>query len=219
MYVRRFRALAEQGVPLAELARECGCDWRTVMKYLAADAPAVPPAAPRRAGTQPRLIEPLVGVVEAWLRADLALKGSVIHERLVAEHGFTGSYQRVKMLLAELRAWVAAELAATDENPLAGLHRRFETVPGAQAQVDWGDEGDLLAGVGIPRVHSFHMVLAYSRDPFCCFTTSLDLATCFDCRGHPLHPAPVYPRHDPAPDRRRGASWPPALLMVAGVLM
>ena len=50
-------------------------------------------------------------MVEAWLRADIALKGSVIHERLVAEHGFTGNYQRVKMFLAEARPRIAAELA------------------------------------------------------------------------------------------------------------
>jgi len=61
------------------------------------------------------------------------------------------------------------------------LHRRFEVVPGAQAQVDWGDEGDLLAHVGIPHVYSFHMVLSHLRDPLCCFTTSMDLATFWDC--------------------------------------
>jgi hypothetical protein len=54
-------------------------------------------------------------------------------------------------------------------------------VPGAQAQVDWGDEGDLLAHVGVPTVYSFHMVLSHSRDPFTCFTTSMDLATFWDC--------------------------------------
>lgn len=54
-------------------------------------------------------------------------------------------------------------------------------VPGAQAQVDWGDEGKILAHVGIPKVYSFHMTLCYSRDPFCCLTTSQDLATFFDC--------------------------------------
>ena len=48
--------------------------------------------------------------------------------------------------------------------------------PGAQAQVDWGDEGKILAHMGIAKVYSFHMVLSYSRDPFCCFTTSQDLA-------------------------------------------
>ncbi|MEU0002616.1 DDE-type integrase/transposase/recombinase [Streptomyces microflavus] len=50
-----------------------------------------------------------------------------------------------------------------------------------QAQVDWGDEGKLLAHLGVPKVYSFHMVLSYSRDPFCCFTISLDLQTFFDC--------------------------------------
>ncbi len=62
-----------------------------------------------------------------------------------------------------------------------GLHRRFEVVPGAQGQVDWGDEGGVLLGAGIAKVYSFHMTLSYSRDPFCCFTTSQDLGTFFDC--------------------------------------
>ncbi|MGH3340515.1 MAG: IS21 family transposase, partial [Propionibacteriaceae bacterium] len=109
------------------------------------------------------------------------MKGTVIHERLVADYGFTGHYQRVKMFLAEARPRIAAALEESDDNPLRGLHRRFEVIPGAQAQVDWGDEGDLLAHVGIPSVYSFHMVLSHSRDPFCCFTTSMDLATFWDC--------------------------------------
>lgn len=181
MNIRRFRALHAAGASYAEIARECGCDWRTVCKYLAEDAASVPPAASPRAGTQPRVITPFVPLIEAWLRADVGLKGSVICERLVAEHGFTGHYQRVKMFLAEARPRIAAELALEDENRLTGLHRRFEVVPGAQAQVDWGDEGDLLAHVGIGAVYSFHMTLSYSRDPFTCFTTSMDLATFWDC--------------------------------------
>ena len=83
--------------------------------------------------------------------------------------------------LAETRPRIAAELAETDENPLSGLHRRFEVIPGAQIAGRLGDEGDLLTHVGIPTVYSFHMVLSYSRDPFCCFTTSMDLATFWDC--------------------------------------
>jgi transposase len=149
MNIRRFRALHAAGATFVEIGRECGCDWRTVRKYLAEDAPAVPPMSPSRAGTQPRLIEPFVERIEAWLRSDLALKGTVIHERLVADYGFTGNYQRVKMFLAEARPRIAAALEESDDNPLTGLHRRFEVVPGAQAQVDWGDEGDLLAHVGI----------------------------------------------------------------------
>lgn len=177
MNIRRFRALQAAGASYAEIGRECGCDWRTVRRYLAADGATAPPRAPSRAESSPRVIDPLVGVVDGWLRRDPALRASVIHERLVAEYGFPGHYQRVKMYVAAARPRIAAELAATDENPLTGLHRRFEVVPGAQAQVDWGDEGDPLAHVGIPSLYSFHMTLSYSRDPFSCFTTSMDLGT------------------------------------------
>ncbi len=181
MNIRRFRVLHEAGATYAEIAAEVGCDWRTVKKYLLEDGVALPPTAPSRAGTQPQKIAPLAGVVDAWLRKDIGLRASVIHERLVAEHGFTGHYQRVKMHLAQVRPQIADELDAADDNPLRGLHRRFEVVAGAQAQVDWGDEGGLLAHVGIAKVYSFHMTLSYSREPFCCFTTSMDMATFWAC--------------------------------------
>jgi transposase len=177
MNIRRFRALHDAGATYTEIAAEVGCDWRTVKKYLAPDAETAPPRATSRKGTQPRRIDPLVGVVEAWLRSDIELRACLIHERLVDQYGFTGSYQRVKLFVRELRPRIAAELS--DENPLRGLHRRFEVVQGAQAQVDWGDEGGILPG-GL-RVYSFHMVLSYSRDPFCCYTTSMNAATWWDC--------------------------------------
>ncbi|MGX9890523.1 hypothetical protein [Streptomyces sp. NPDC002276] len=41
--------------------------------------------------------------------------------------------------------------------------------------MDWGDEGKILAHMGVAKVYSFHMTLSYSRDPFCCFTTGQDL--------------------------------------------
>ncbi|MGP3966039.1 IS21 family transposase, partial [Nonomuraea sp. 3N208] len=161
--------------------------------YLAAEPPVAPPTALSRQGTQPRKIDRLTGVVDAWLRADITLKASVIHERLVDQHGWDGHYQRVKMYCAQARPQIAAELEAERDGAdsgassgLRGLHRRFETVPGAQAQVDWGDEGGILAHAGITKVYSFHMVLSYSRDPFCCFTTSMDLATFWECHRRAL---------------------------------
>jgi hypothetical protein len=85
MNIRRFRALHEAGATFAEIGLECGCDWRTVRRYLAEDAVSVPPEGPSRAGTQPLLITPFIPLVEGWLRADLRIKGTVVHERLVAE--------------------------------------------------------------------------------------------------------------------------------------
>jgi transposase len=181
MDIRRFRSLHAAGGTYPEIGRECGVDWRTVKKYLAEDSSSVPPAAPSRVGTQPQVIAPFVEIIDAWLRVDITLKGTVIHERFVAEHGFPGSYQRGKMHLVDARPRVAAELDAADENPLRGLHRRFEIVPGGLAQVDWGDEDDFLAHVGISNVYSFHMTLSHSRDPFARFTTTMDMAMFWDC--------------------------------------
>jgi transposase len=150
-----------------------------VKKYLTAD-PGVPPMAPPRRGTQPRVVGPFVDVIDTWLRKDTELKAAVIHERLVASYGFSGHYQRVKMYVAEARPRIRAELGI-DTEALTNLHRRFEVTAGAQAQVDWGDEGAVLGHIGLEKVYSFHMVLSYSRDPFCCYTTSMDMGVFWDC--------------------------------------
>ncbi|MEV4582317.1 IS21 family transposase [Nonomuraea jabiensis] len=178
--LRRFRALRASGASISEIARETGLNWRTVKKYLETDGPVAPPAAAARPSRRNQVIAQYAPVIDAWLRAELLLKATVIHERLVEEYGFTGNYQRVKLYLQQARPRIAEELGYTPSE-LARLHRRFEVVPGAQAQVDWGDEGGILAHAGIEKVYSFHMTLSYSRDPFCCYTTSQDLATFWAC--------------------------------------
>ena len=56
------------------------------------------------------MINAFAHVVDGWLRAELLLKGTVIHERLVEQYGFTGNYQRVKLYLQQARPRIAAEL-------------------------------------------------------------------------------------------------------------
>ncbi|MFE5810132.1 IS21 family transposase [Streptomyces sp. NPDC056491] len=181
MELRRFRGLFEAGaMSLSEIAKETGLNRRTVRKYLTARAPISPPRRASSGHARRRMVDEVAPLIDAMLRSEILIKGAVVHERLVAEYGFTGNYQRVKLYMQEARPRVAEELGISP-GELAGLHRRFEVVPGAQAQVDWGDEGKILAHVGVPKVYSFHMTLSYSRDPFCCFTTSQDLATFFDC--------------------------------------
>jgi transposase len=175
MELRAFKALADAGATWAEIARETGYDWRTVKRYLSTEVSATPPA-PARRGPGPRKTDSYAHLIDAWLRRQPKLKASVIWERLVAEHGFTGHYQRVKVYVRENRA----RLTDAEPEP-AGFHRRFEVLPGAQAQVDWGDEGELQTPAGPLSVSSFHMTLSYSRDPFCCFTASQDLGTFWDC--------------------------------------
>ncbi|WP_338674659.1 IS21 family transposase [Streptomyces sp. SCSIO 30461] len=179
--LRRFRGLVESGaMSLSEVAKETGLNWRTVSKYLSADGPVSPPRRLPNGRLRARVIDEFAPLVDSMLRAEILMKAAVIHERLAQEYGFTGNYQRTKLYVQEARPRIAEELGITPKE-LAGMHRRFEVIPGAQAQVDWGDEGKILAHMGIGKVYSFHMVLSYSRDPFSCFTTSQDLQTFFDC--------------------------------------
>jgi hypothetical protein len=83
------------------------------------------------------VIDEFAPVVDSMLRAEILMKAAVIHERLAAEYGFTGNYQRVKLYVQTARPRIAEELGITPKE-LAGMHRRFEVIPGAQAQVDWG---------------------------------------------------------------------------------
>jgi len=171
MDLRAYSALRAAGATWADIAREAGCDWRTAKKYLSEGSVPTPPKVigrPRPA----RLIDPWTTTIDGWLEAEPRLRASVIYERLVPL-GFGGTYQRVKLYVHEARERIAPA-------PVE-LHRRFEVLPGAQAQVDWGDEGVLETEHGPLHVYSFHMTLSYSRDPFSCFVSSCDLASFWEC--------------------------------------
>jgi len=169
-----YRQMVAAGASWAEIARLAGCDWRTARKYLSAERHRPPRYKPRP--PKPRLIDPYVDVIDAELRASKAqIHATTVHERLASDHGYRGSYQRVKEYVRVRRPEIAAELGLRTGGE---MHRRFETPPGAQAQVDWGHEQDLPDG---SPVYSFHMVLSHSRDPFCRYTARQDLATFWAC--------------------------------------
>jgi transposase len=171
MELRAFRALRAAGAGWAEIARETGYDWRTVKKYLEADSPSGPPAVARE--HQPRLIEPWTPIIDEMLKLEPKLQATVVYDRLRRYKGYTGSYQRVKLYVRDARERISPKLPE--------LHRRYEVLPGAQAQVDWGDEGVIETLAGPEHIYSFHMTLSYSRDPFSCFVRSQDLATFWGC--------------------------------------
>jgi transposase len=180
MKLRAFKPLRDAGASWAEIARAAGCDWRTAKKYLEQETSTPPSYGPRR--SPGRIIDGYREVIDAWLRAEPRLKASVIHERLAAEpYGFAGHYQRVKVYVRDRRPQILAELGVETGDGQGRFHVRFATTAGAQAQVDWGDEGIIVTPVGDLPVYSFHMVLSYSRDPFCRYTTSMDLATFWAC--------------------------------------
>ncbi|MGW0563174.1 hypothetical protein ACWDZ4_21780 [Streptomyces sp. NPDC003016] len=120
---------------LREIAKETGLNRRTVTKRLSGEAPVAPTKRTADARQHRRAVDEVAPLIDAMLRSEILLKASVIHERLVPEYGVTINYQRVKIYLQEARPRIAEELGISPSE-LAGLHRRFEVVPGAQAQVD-----------------------------------------------------------------------------------
>jgi transposase len=169
-----YRQMAAAGATWAEIARLAGCDWRTARKYLSAERRRPPRYKPRP--PKPKLIDPYIDVIDAALRASKAqIRATTIHERLASDHGYGGSYQRVKEYVHTRRPEIAAELGLRSGGE---MHRRFCVAPGAQAQVDWGHEESLPDG---SPVYSFHMVLSHSRDPFCLYTHRQDLTTFWAC--------------------------------------
>ena len=58
---------------------------------------------------------------------------------------------------------------------------RFETVPGRQAQIDWGECGTVEVSGEHRKLYVFVMVLGFSRMLFVRFTTSSKLPVLLSC--------------------------------------
>src|SRR5262249_37754149 len=80
----------------------------------------------------------------------------ILHQELCAGRGFTGSYDVVKRFIAPLRALQAAAQAT---------QMRFETPPGQQSQIDWG-QARVQFRCGSRTVHIFVLTLGFSRRGF-----------------------------------------------------
>ena len=161
-----IRALQRQGFTYAEIGRLVGRDWRTVKRYLVEGAQ---PVYRRRRG--PSMLDPLKPVVDQWLARDPRLLVTRIHQDLVRDYGFEGSYQTVRRYVERSRP-----------RPRPELERRFETAPGHQAQVDWSYEQAITTSSGLELpLYCFHMVLGHSRDSFCRLVGSMDLVSFWAC--------------------------------------
>ncbi|HLV64699.1 MAG TPA: IS21 family transposase [Polyangiaceae bacterium] len=142
--MRRLRGL---GWGTKRIAAELGCSRNTVKRWLALEG-WQPYGRPRRQ----RALDGL----EAWLEERFhrhAGNADVVHQELVAEHGVTVSLRTVERAVAPFRRDLAARARATV---------RFETPPGRQLQIDFGERRVSIAGESV-RVHLFVATLGFSR--------------------------------------------------------
>jgi transposase len=111
---------------------------------------------------KPRKAAPLAHAIDHWVQtqappgpggaAARPVNVRALHDWLVLEHGYAGSYKSVLRLVR-----------ARYPRPRLRPFRRVETPPGAQAQVDWGEFAGLELGDGPQAVYAFVMVLSHSR--------------------------------------------------------
>jgi transposase len=160
--------LHRQGLSVSEIARQTGRDRKTVAKYIerGLEPPAYTPRPP-----QPRLLEPY----EAYLKARVTDYPGLSGKRLlreIRENGYTGGYTAVTDYLRDIRP-----------EPIKPFEVRFETPPGAQAQVDFARFPIVFTDAPTePRiVWLFSMVLGSSRLIWARFVEHQNLETVLRC--------------------------------------
>jgi len=168
--------LRRQGLSISQISAHTGFDRKTIRKYLR--DPATPRYGPRRStdentsrpgrGASRRrgqILEPFTDYID--LRLAAGVWNAVVVHRELRERGYAGGYTVVKDYLRPKRR--EAEAVAV---------RRFETPPGHQAQVDWGELGDITFPDGSrKRLYGFVMTLGNSRAMFADASTDQKLVT------------------------------------------
>ncbi|MDD3932247.1 MAG: IS21 family transposase [Methanoculleus sp.] len=159
-----IRDLHHQGLNLSQISRETGYHRNTVRKYLAAQT--MPTPASRR--PQPSKLDAYKDYIQNRI-ADYPLSAARIY-REIQELGFAGKYTLVKEYIQTVR-------------PNHGVPAvyRYETEPGIQAQVDWGECGHLEVDGRQRNLYCFSMILGYSRMRYAVFTLSTDTYTLLQC--------------------------------------
>jgi hypothetical protein len=149
--VRRIRVLAQAGWGHKRIAREVGVARNTVRRYVRAGSEAdkqVRPKARRLTGQEQQR------AVELWNGA--AEGNAVVVKALLAQEGVEASVRTVQRAGEERRRQVHAAQVATV---------RFETKPGQQMQVDFGEKKVRLGGQ-LVKVFLLVAVLSFSRRLF-----------------------------------------------------
>lgn len=139
--------LHELGWGAKRLAKEFGCARNTVRRYL------------REGGTVPfrkPVRRTAFDGLDDWLRERFFRHGGnadVVRQELASEHGIVIGLRSVELRVQHWRRELKAQKRATV---------RFETAPGCQMQIDFGDTRVWIGGERV-RAHLFVATLGYSR--------------------------------------------------------
>jgi len=140
-----------EGMSISQIARVTDLDRKTVRRCVR----KAQWHAYQRQASAATLMSPHA----AWLteRApQVRYSARILYQELCATRGFTGGYDTVKLAVRPLRSQATLDSLT---------QCRFETAPGEQSQVDWG-EVRVPFDAGPAKIHVFVMTLGYSRRGF-----------------------------------------------------
>src|SRR5208337_860699 len=160
-------AMRRNGYSIRKIAKIEGIHRKTVKKYL--ESNSFPHYQKKKRGAS--ILEPYYQIIREYLEHD-DYQATWIFDRL-KRMGYAGSYDTLKVYVRMIK-----------EQKTRLAYARFETEPGLQAQVDWGDfqvqepNGETLT------VYAFVMLLGYSRALYVEWVERCTLETFLDC---PIH--------------------------------
>jgi transposase len=162
-----IKELHHRGLATSEIARISGHDRKTIRAIL--NGPVNPP--PRKRKPRPRKLEPFVPYLERRIGEGVVNCNKLLDE--IRRQGYGGGKSLVKDFVRPYRE--ARRQQATV---------RYETLPGEQAQVDWGHFGFIQHHGRRRKLYGFVMTPGWSRVCYLEFTISADAAWWLRCHVH-----------------------------------
>src|SRR5687768_7681132 len=97
------------------------------------------------------MIDPFIPLIRETLEKFPTLRASRLHQ-MVKERGYTGGEDHFRHVIAQYRPRRSVE-----------AFLRLSTLPGEEAQVDWGHFGRIVVGKASRPLMAFVMVLSFCR--------------------------------------------------------
>lgn len=159
----QIKFMSEDGRTKAEIARQLGISRQTVYNHLKRTEPFPKPRAKRASKLDAH---------KSYIRTRLErfdLPATALFAEVRAR-GYRGSLTILRDFVRPLKRELVRRVT-----------ERFETLPGRQAQIDWGECGTIEVEGERRKLYLFVMVLGYSRMMYARFTTSSRQPVLFGC--------------------------------------
>jgi transposase len=176
-----IKYLKRQGLNISQIARRVGVCRKTVRKYLNS------PEQARRPQKRSSILDPYKPYIHHRLSRFPELTARRLFReirdrecpdqadsRRLPETRYTGSERTVRRHVARVRPRKER------------VYRPVETLPGEQAQVDWGHAGTITLNGQQHTLYVFTLVLSYSRIRYVEYTISQDMVTFLGCHQRAL---------------------------------